>query len=80
MIAQAILPPIHSKESFPPDIKTKKYPEITGGKAKGSEVNISIKKLIFLKLIEINIRIRLKEKHIKVATVEIFMVVINISI
>jgi hypothetical protein len=75
MTAQAILPPIHSKDKLPLEIKTIKYPEITGGSASGRVVIKSKNTDDFLNLLTKRIMSRDIKKQMNVPVTEIFNVV-----
>jgi len=75
MTAQAILPPNHSNDRVPLDIKTIRYPEITGGSARGRVVIKSKKTADLLNLLTNRIIIKEIKKQMNVPVIEIFNVV-----
>jgi|TARA_X000001036_G_scaffold389628_2_gene386745 hypothetical protein len=74
-----MLPPIHSKDKLPFDIKTIKYPEITGGSASGRVVIKSNNDLSLLYFLTTRIMDKETKKQMKVPIKAIFKVVIKIS-
>tara|TARA_B110000014_G_scaffold252077_1_gene230059 strand:+ start:1539 stop:1766 length:228 start_codon:yes stop_codon:yes gene_type:complete len=74
-----MLPPIHSKDKLPFDIKTIKYPEITGGSASGRVVIKSNNDLSLLYFLTTRIMDKETKKQMKVPIKAIFNVVIKIS-
>lgn len=75
MTAQAILPPNHSNDRVPLDRKTIRYPEITGGSARGRVVIKSKKTADLLNLLTNRIIIKEVKKQMNVPVIEIFNVV-----